>query len=416
MYYLYAIILYIQNKSNLDKSCKGRTMIKYKKIIFFKGAYSTLDLFTDYMIESFNKIGFSTMVFDTNDIRGSFAKLAQFAVGNVDAVITFNNLGFVQELEEGHILWDQLRIPCINILMDHPLCYRSTILNRPIRSLFLTIDRNHVKYLNRFYPGVKAAFMPHQGLDFPNIPLKPLSQRNTNVLYVGSLSVDMCQGIMPDFTKFTDFDPHKLSSEVINYLLQNTSVTLEDAIEKWLIDNGHEYDDNTLADIITDYRYIECYVTSYFREKSVEVLVNAGIDVEVYGRGWDNRPCFSNPHFIYRGLVSATEAVEKMYDSKIVLNTLTWFKDGTHDRIYNAMFAKAVALTETSIYLSETLHNNTDAVLFSLDEIDTLPDKVNHLLTNIDEAQAIADAGYDLANKYYSTDCRVMELLTYLDR
>lgn len=389
-------------------------MIKYKRLVFFKGAYSTLDLFTDYIIDGFNRLGFTTMVFDINDMAGSFGRLAEFASHNVDAVITFNNLGFVLELEKDHIVWDQLRIPCINILMDHPLCYRSTILKRPARSTILTIDRNHVKYLKRFYPGINAAFMPHQGLDFTNIPLRPLSERSTNVLYVGSLSVDLCEPIMPDYSKYTDFDPKTMASEVIDHLIHNTSVTVEDGIEQWLTDHGHCYDDNTLADIITDFRFIECHATSYYREKSIETLVNAGIDVEVYGRGWENRPCFNNPHFIYKGLVSAADAVARMYDSKIVLNTLTWFKDGTHDRIYNAMFAKAVALTETSIYLNETLHNKEDVMLFTLDQINELPDKVNYLLTDINEAQQIADNGYELACREYSTDCRVQELLNYL--
>ena len=47
------------------------------------------------------------------------------------------------------------------------------------------------------------------------------------------------------------------------------------------------------------------------------------------------------------------EGVDLMYDSKIVLNTMTWFKDGTHDRVFNGMLAGAVAVTDSSIYMKE---------------------------------------------------------------
>ena len=33
--------------------------------------------------------------------------------------------------------------------------------------------------------------------------------------------------------------------------------------------------------------------------------------------------------------------IDVMNDSKIVLNTMTWFKDGTHDRVFNGMLAKS---------------------------------------------------------------------------
>ena len=47
--------------------------------------------------------------------------------------------------------------------------------------------------------------------------------------------------------------------------------------------------------------------------------------------------------------MSADEIVELMHESKIVLSTMTWFKDGTHDRVYNGMLAGAVAVTDTSL-------------------------------------------------------------------
>ena len=131
---------------------------------------------------------------------------------------------------------------------------------------------------------------------------------------------------------------------------------------------------------------------SYYREKTVKTLVDAGFKVTLYGTGWEVCDCIDNENLDYRGRVSADEIVDLMYDSKIVLNTMTWFKDGTHDRVFNGMLAGAVAVTDSSIYMKE---NFTD---------------INDLVTDKYKMQKIADEGRKKALQFHSWEKRADEL------
>ena len=81
-------------------------------------------------------------------------------------------------------------------------------------------------------------------------------------------------------------------------------------------------------------RFIDSYATSFFREQAVRILVENGIRVTAYGTGWDQCEWSDNPHLDYRGKVLAQEILPFMNDAKIVLNTMTWFKAGAHDRSF----------------------------------------------------------------------------------
>ena len=109
-----------------------------------------------------------------------------------------------------------------------------------------------------------------------------------------------------------------------------------------------------------------------------------------------------------------------MADSRIVLSTMTWFKDGTHDRVFNGMLQGAVAVTDTSVYMEEEFkgiyaggdYGAADAELgfFRLSEIEKLPDMVRYLLDDPGRMQQLADAGYKKALAGHTWEKRAMEL------
>lgn len=89
-----------------------------KRLVFFSGVYDTLDLFTLELKREFECMGYETMVFDVGNMAQGLQALAEFAAKPVKAVITFNNLGFNMELHPGKNIWEELGIPCVNILME----------------------------------------------------------------------------------------------------------------------------------------------------------------------------------------------------------------------------------------------------------------------------------------------------------
>ncbi len=391
-----------------------------KRLLFFVGVYDTLDLFTYELKREFEHLEYETMIFDVREMGESLRKLAQFIEQPVEAAITFNNLGFNMELHPGKNIWEELKIPCINILMDHPFCYHTALATAPRNAVVLCTDRNHMNYVSRFYPNIPiAGYLPHAGKERSGIK-RPIKERSIDVLYAGGLSSSFAEKMMPDFSKYSDMDVKKVCEKTYQRLIENPDRTTEAVLEEVLLEQGIRYEDAKLAEVIADLHFIDLYAVSYFREKTIRVLAESGIELMLYGAGWENCSWLNRPNVHYGGRVPAEEIVEKMQDAKIVLSTMTWFKDGTHDRVFNGMLQGAVAVSDTSVYMKEEFcwlkragqPDERELVLFELPEIDSLPDQIKELLKNDLLLQDIADRGYRKAKAEHTWRNRTEELKT----
>lgn len=389
-----------------------------KKLIFWEGAYATLDLFAEELRQIYEGWGYETFVMKADEIEESMGKLIQFASGGADAVITFNNLGFYLEMAEGKNLWDELQIPCVNILMDHPFRYHRFLQQAPKSGIVLCPDRNHVKYIRRFYPNIqKVEYLPHGGIPqtSPLIRnysgLKPISQRTTEVLYAGSLSRYAAEGLVPDLGNIKDYDGFDLSQSVLSKLLREPSRTTEEVIEEYFAGHGLRYTDEELREEIARLRFLDVYAVSFFREQAVRLLVENGIPVTVYGQGWEQCEWADNRNLTCGGVVSPQEIVRKMSDTKLVLNTMTWFKDGTHDRVFNGMLAGAGVVSDTSIYMEEKFTDGEEIAFFTLPEIGRLPALVRGLLEEPQRLERMAAAGCEKAQREHTWEERAKRIV-----
>lgn len=384
------------------------------RLIFMTGVYDTLDIFTYELINAFQQMGYETLEFNSRDMQHALTQLSEFIKQPVTAVITFNNLGFNMELVEGKNIWDELGIYCVNILMDHPFCHKPALDNAPQNAIVLCPDKNHMLYLQRFYPQIPiVGFLPHGGKALPGTP-KPIAERSIDVLYAGGLSRTFVSGMMPDFTQY-DFDAKGIADTAYADLIAHPGKTSEQAIEEALLAENIHLTDDELCDFIERIHYIDLLAVSHYREATVRVLVEAGVNVTLYGTGWGDCEWLSAPNLHFGGRISADTVVEQMTDAKIVLNTMTWFKDGTHDRVFNGMLAGAVAITDSSVYMQEEFCGdlsdpNAELVMFELEQISGLPETVNALLHDPARMQQISDAGRKKALASHTWQARAMEL------
>lgn len=391
-----------------------------KRLMFFVGVYDTLDLFTYELKREFEAMQYETMVFDVREMGESLKKLAEFVKQPVEAAITFNNLGFNMELLPGKNIWEELKIPCINILMDHPFCYHAALAAAPRNAVVLCTDRNHMNYVSRFYPQIPVSgFLPHAGKEAESAK-KPMRERSIDVLYAGGLSSSFAKNTIPDLSKYVDFDVRKVCEETYRRLIEDPSQTTEHVLEEVLFETGVRYEESRLAEVIADLHFIDLYAVSYFREQTIRILAESGIEITLYGAGWDNCTWTSLSNVHYGGRVPAEEIVKKMQDAKIVLSTMTWFKDGTHDRVFNGMLQGAAAVSDTSVYMKEEFcgfctpdgTDRRELVLFELKEITSLPEQIKKLLADSRLLQEIADRGYDKAKTGHTWHHRAKELKT----
>ena len=97
-----------------------------------------------------------------------------------------------------------------------------------------------------------------------------------------------------------------------------------------------------------------------------------------------------------------------------MLNTMTWFKRGTHDRVFNGMLARAAVVSDTSEYMSEHFTDGKELHFFSLNKPQDLVQKVQYLLDNPNDAQRIADCGYQAAKEKHLWKNRWEDLYNHL--
>lgn len=372
-----------------------------------------------YIMEQYRKAlinaGHEVFTFPAVSGQDDFTKYAEqmflFRAQGLDAVITFNNRGFQMQTQNGISLWDEWNVPCFNLLVDHPMYYFDSLDNSPANGILVCADRNHTAYAKRFYPTLKQiTFLPTAGEELhPDVHKKPIENRTIEVLFIGS------------YKYHTDYSYDALDESVMDYLIQHPNETVEHAIEICLAnenrcrsdspDTAVPITDTELKSIIQEHRFIETNLSSLYRIEIMRQLAEAGITLTVYGNGWEQTDLYGNPHFICHPPVSFEEGLALMEESKIVLNQMSWFKDGASERIFNAMLQGAVCLTDDSVYLREILTDGQNVIFYDLSRIGELPAIVSEFLCHPEKIQAIADNGYQTALTKHTWPHRAEQLL-----
>lgn len=391
-----------------------------KKILFIEGVYDTMDLFSQALKKAYQDMGYEAISLHAQEEANYKNELKKLDPKDIVALITFNNLAYRIELEEDQNYWEQHQIPYIDILMDHPFHYKNQLEHLPNTAIVLCTDKNHVPFLKKYEPNLnKVDFLPHAGI-LQQMSEKRIEDRDILVLYAGSLPFQNASLMIPDLSEEIRFDAIDMSKRVLDALITDSSQTTEEAICGYLKERALIFSDKEIYDIIYKMRFLDSYATSFFREQAIRVLVESGIDVTVYGSGWEVCEWKDNPHFHWMGKVSAHEVLHLMQHAKIVLSTQTWYKNGAHDRIFNGMLAKACVITDTSKFLQEEFleetKKNSKLVFFQRENLKELPDIVKDLLNHPNKMQKIADGGYAFAKEKHSWNVRAEQILTILKK
>lgn len=380
-----------------------------KSLIFTKGGLKTLDYFSEQLQRAATDAGYESTVADVSVPLGGQEFVSWLEEGRDCAVILFNNVGLGISAGDEN-LWEAHQVPVCNIVVDHPRAFHRYLLN-PVRNLHLyCVDRNHVRYAERFYPGVQASFLPHGG----NEPKErmPYAERPIDVLYVGS-----CQKEPPLYhiEQLPD-QGAAFYRFVIPLLMQDDTIPCEEAIRRYLEQSGLARDDSlerTLNETVAD--ACERYVRRRHKKQILAALAQAGLRVEVYGDQWtDEGEAYGDLVRIHER-VSSSECMELMGRSKIALNIMPWFKDGSHERVYNAMLSGALSVTDDSVYLREMLADRENVIFYDRTQPEALAARMKELLADTDEAWRIAENGYRHAREKETWALRLRTLLRDLE-
>jgi hypothetical protein len=222
------------------------------------------------------------------------------------------------------------------------------------------VDRNHAAFHSRFASGRRTVFLPHGG---PQADPDWFDDRPIDVLFIGNLAPP-CR--MAEIESALTGLPDPVARAVrlaIDLILWEEGEPFAAFIQA-LASESLSPETLGMPPFLDLLRFIAAFVESHNR---LRLLTNLGdVAVTVAGRvapGFFERQPDNIRLF---GVVDEQAALALMRRSRIVLNSVTVFPAGSHERIWYGMACGAAICTERSSFVEETLSFGPH--LLSLDE------------------------------------------------
>ena len=195
---------------------------------------------------------------------------------------------------------------------------------------------------------------------------------------------------------------------------RNPDYPSEKALWKVLEYYGIRICDTDFLNLLETLRDAAICIAAYYREKVICTLLDAGIELHVYGESWDKAFFAEHKYLIRHPGINVEDSLRIMEQAKISLNVMSWHKDGFTERVLNSMLAKAVVVSDKSTRLEEEFVDGEDIILFNLAQINELPKRVKALLQDGERLKRIAESGAKKVIEKHLWIHRAKELLNII--
>ena len=377
-----------------------------------KSQYDSTAVFMMQMAERMMECGWQVTILDGRNEK-EYAAQREIVIGEkYDVIFTINGMLLEQNSSLGKLLLQEGEVLYCTYLMDHPMIHYDRLMNQYPDIFVLSPDRDHVRFLDQFMKHIYAeAFLPHGGCKSGESI--PYTDRRYDITFMGSYSRPE-----DNYKKFDRYPPKMaaLMRDTAQRMLNTPDMTIENALLQSLKAEGILPKEEEFVQTLSEFREVDRYVRSYFRDQVIRVLVDNGITVDVFGDGWERFITDHEKCLRIHPAVGYEKSLNIVSDSKISLNIMPWFKDGSHDRVFSAMLCGAVCLTDSSRYLNEELREEENVFFYSLRGLKYLPMKVRRILRDTEESAKIAENGRQLAMQRHTWDSRAEEVMEYLQQ
>ena len=408
-----------------------------KRIVMMTGGVETLEYFSYQMGKIFAKEGYPVFYYDLKDEAISAKRLRKFIRTGETVLVTFNFEGLEKEpgvYKEGvGYVWDEYRVPCYNIVVDHPYYYHDRLSDLPKEYHHISIDKFQEQYFKEFYPEYHhLGFLPLAGTELSegqeaNADItEQIVEPETSVPYGNVQDERYMDVIMTgNYTppSFCEKHIHWINEEyaafyrgIIDDLIAHPSQTVEEAeLAACEREMGHTpYDEIRIA--MHRMIFIDLYVRNYWRGEAVKILVDSGIEVDVFGKGWEELQCEKPENLHIHPQTTSLACLRHLQHAKVSLNVMPWFKDGAHDRVFNSILNGAVCVSDKSKYLCEELQDGEGVCYYELENLGELPQMVWALLQNEKKMQELVANGIGKVRQKHTWDARAKQIINWIEQ
>ena len=398
------------------------------RIVQFYSGVESFNYFTNRIDRELKKLGHETFILDLRNIDGRYkapdagATLAEFTTfcsKTVDIAISYDGFGIKEDMFTD--LWDSMDTMAVNILMDHPLRFHDTMRHHPHHYVQFCCDQNHVDYVRKYFSHEvpQVFFLPHAGTvpeeiedatDISRIDRQKVAaefgdnKKDIDILFSGTYYDP--NRYYEDIDKW--FDPgtvlNQFYKDLFLYMRDNPKESPEQAVSSFIYLKDMNVDQEKMLIMMRAAEPVDWMVRHYFRQQVVSTLVNAGFNVSVLGRGWENHPDAGKSNLIkLDDRIPFADTFSYMHRAKLNLNVMPFFKAGSHDRIFNAYLEGSVPLTDPSEFLLEKYEafikmsdsGTGELPIYYLDRLNELPELAGLLLQNDELRSKLYRRGFE---------------------
>ena len=366
--------------------------------------YDSKRHFTAKLSEAFQRRGITTKIFDQELFPVWNPSLGDLP----DLTCSFHRLISPEEpsrISSGPV------IPHLSILVDPVFYYRDLI--KLHGSICSCVDRSEYESLSSKEKN-NVFFLPH-GIE-KDIQLSDKQVRPYDVVFMGSsydpetlhkiwmnqLSPELCQVI----------------DEAAELVFTNTSMAFVEATRLSLKNRSIDVSDK-------EFFFMACLVDAYTRGMDRVELIRSIKDahVHVFGgisprrehavKGWGDY-FFDQENVTVHPAVTFDESLKILQQSKIVLNSMPFFKNGSHERVFAALACGAMPITSESGYFREIFTDGEELLFYSYGNRGQVNDLVNYYLAHENARKQVSEQGRSKVIAEHSWDNRVDTILRLL--
>ena len=443
---------------NYGKAAEGlqrlNTQANQKPILIIYGVtycYNILNNILENLGKALERHGEQVEYYDEQ--AGGAAGLAKYIGREFKAVIGVQTYLYSIFLKDsGRYLFDGIKGPKFNIVLDHPGWLRQLLAEVPESTYVLTHDTNYIEFIKKYYPKTADSFLlPPGGMINPY--LKNVESRQIMELKTGSAD-RAGTGSTPDWENrkydlifigtYGDFRKKCEQIRECNPFAKKLALKYLIMLKKYLNDPAEKVFELTLKELgiepSSNEEFLNLFaamnpvvqlVMYYYREKTLRTLAEAGIDVDVWGETWQNAPFMKDSpykeHIHVHGDLTPDEAEKILSESCIALNIMAWHKAGFTERLANTMLSGTVMLSDSSSYIRDHFKcldpqtaisgdtalriRESEFAVFDLNEMQILPQFVRTLLSDKAALFNMAQNGMERCKLEHTWDSRAEEFL-----
>ncbi len=383
-----------------------------KKIILITGNTETLGYFSKELAIYLHEAGAEVFIWDMRRPSESISAFEALQDKEEWVLVTFNFIGLNGEGQFGDglsTIWETNGIRIISIMVDSPIYYYRQLIRHTAGLSVACIDRYHVAYVRRWHPYIENVyFWPLCGNEpiddlwlMPGVCAEPpyldrymrlpIAERPIDIIFIANYVTreSIYDSIAGAEREYRDF-----LHDICDQMIRTPSLPLEETLYERLKREFPDEEEEAYPEAMFHMLYVDLYVRSYFRSRTVAKLVDAGYTVHCVGQDWDRLELEHPENLVHSGvMMTSADCLRAIERAKISLNVMPHFKAGAHDRVFTSMLAGCVSLTDPSEYLNEVITPWENYAPFTLEEPESVCEAAGRLLRDTEYAQTVADNG-----------------------